>query len=235
MPLLDHFRPPLFPIRKWESFHSRWATSISDDLNARLPKRFFTESVCRLERHIERDVAEANSQANGCDGFPPPDVFGKYSGGGPRFHFATEIVVEVRDREHDHNVVGVVEFVGPDNKAENDSRCAFASKVATHLSRGIGVLVIDVVTSHDSSIHSHWIDMTVGPYRVGSATEGAPRYAVSYRPRMDGETPVIDVWARPLAVGFGLPELPLGLKGYGCVPVDLDATYTEACVRSGLV
>ena len=30
MPLLDHFRPPLFPIRRWESFHSRWGVFIAE-------------------------------------------------------------------------------------------------------------------------------------------------------------------------------------------------------------
>ena len=30
MPLLDHFHPPLYPRRSWESFHSRWANSIAD-------------------------------------------------------------------------------------------------------------------------------------------------------------------------------------------------------------
>ena len=32
MPLLDHFRPPLYPRHHWESFHSNWATRLADAL-----------------------------------------------------------------------------------------------------------------------------------------------------------------------------------------------------------
>ncbi|VTU01378.1 unnamed protein product [Gemmataceae bacterium] len=32
MPLLDHFRPPLFPRRHRESFHVTWAGAIADVL-----------------------------------------------------------------------------------------------------------------------------------------------------------------------------------------------------------
>jgi hypothetical protein len=48
MPLLDHFRPPLYPHRAWESFHSRWANSIADQLNEVLPRRYFAEVQIRL-------------------------------------------------------------------------------------------------------------------------------------------------------------------------------------------
>ena len=37
MPLFDHFRPPLDPHHRWESFHSNWATRIADALNENLP------------------------------------------------------------------------------------------------------------------------------------------------------------------------------------------------------
>ena len=95
------------------------------------------------------------------------------------------------------------------------------------------MIVIDVVTTRTGSLHDLWADTTTSP--TAKLTPSPSLYAVSYGPRMDGETPVIDVWARPLALGQSLPELPLGLKGYGCMPVDLDASYTEACERSGLV
>ncbi len=36
----------------------------------------------------------------------------------------------------------------------------------------------------------------------------------------------------PLAVGQPLPTLPLALRGVGCVPLALDASYTEARQRS---
>jgi hypothetical protein len=42
----------------------------------------------------------------------------------------------------------------------------------------------------------------------------------------------MDLWAVPLEVGAKLPELPLGLRGAFFVPVDLEATYSEARQRS---
>jgi len=246
MPLLDHFRPPLFPIRKWESFHSRWATSISDDLNARLPKRFFTETQIHLGRQVEADVAEV--ELTGEDGDAGDEFFG---GGGGRTalstetyaapvatatvpgHFPDDILVEIKDTHRDYRVVAVVELVSPANKDRPEHRSDFIGKLTTYLSKGIGVIVADIVTTRTENLHDLWADRTNAP--AAKLTPRPALYAVAYRPRMDGESPVIDVWARPLDIGQPLPELPLGLKGYGCIPVDLDATYTEACERSGLV
>jgi len=45
----------------------------------------------------------------------------------------------------------------------------------------------------------------------------------------------IDVWPHLLTVGEVLPTLPLALRGHGCVPLDLEATYLETCRRSRLV
>ena len=47
MPLFDHFHGPI-AWRPWESFHSRWACAIADDLNRRLPKRLVAESPMDL-------------------------------------------------------------------------------------------------------------------------------------------------------------------------------------------
>ncbi len=243
MPLLDHFRPPLFPIRRWESFHSRWATSISDDLNARLPKRFFTETQIHLGRQVEADVAEVELTGDGWeDGrdqggggtalltevYAPPVATATVPG-----HFPDDILLEIKDTHRDYRVVAVVELVSPSNKDRPETRADFVGKLTTYLSRGIGVIVIDVVTTRTDSLHDLWADTTNSP--AAKLTPNPALYAVSYRPRMDGGTPVIDVWARSLTLGLTLPELPLALKGYSCIPVDLDATYTEACERSGLV
>ena len=44
----------------------------------------------------------------------------------------------------------------------------------------------------------------------------------------------MDVWTVPLTVGRPLPTLPLALRGANAVPLDLEATYTEARARSRL-
>jgi hypothetical protein len=61
MPLRDHFQPPLSLHRAWEPYHSRWANSIADQLNARLPPRFFAEPQMPLGSHVEGDVVEFDS------------------------------------------------------------------------------------------------------------------------------------------------------------------------------
>lgn len=56
-------------------------------------------------------------------------------------------------------------------------------------------------------------------------------YATAYRPVHRNKEDLIDLCLWPLKVGEALPSVPLALKGYGCVRLGLDATYTEACAR----
>jgi hypothetical protein len=54
-------------------------------------------------------------------------------------------------------------------------------------------------------------------------------YAAAYRPVRRKGKDLIDLWHWELSVGAALPAVPLALKGYGCVRLDLEATYLEAC------
>src|SRR4051812_21977031 len=86
MPLLDHFRAPLYPRRRWESFHSYWCAALGAQLNRLLGPRFFADVHIHLGREVEADVAEferdeANLavQGNGAGGlalatYAPPTV-----------------------------------------------------------------------------------------------------------------------------------------------------------------
>src|SRR5690349_15600730 len=65
MPLLDHFNPPLFPHRHWDTFHGRWAYAIADALNGGLlSPGYFAEGLATLGA-IEVDVATQHDQYNG--------------------------------------------------------------------------------------------------------------------------------------------------------------------------
>src|SRR6267154_1061782 len=58
MPLLDHFHPPLSAERRWESFHSSWATRLVDTLTERwLPPNYIAEEQAHIGPSIEIDVA----------------------------------------------------------------------------------------------------------------------------------------------------------------------------------
>src|SRR5262245_62079318 len=57
MPLLDHFRPPLYPRHAWESFHANWATRLADALTLLVPPEFQVEQACHSGARVEIDVA----------------------------------------------------------------------------------------------------------------------------------------------------------------------------------
>src|SRR5712671_6826699 len=58
MPLLDHFHPPLSAERRWESFHSSWATKLADALSEHwLPPNYIAEEHAHLGPSVEIDVA----------------------------------------------------------------------------------------------------------------------------------------------------------------------------------
>src|SRR5205085_11395008 len=58
VPLLDHFHPPLIAERRWESFHSSWATKLADALTERwLPPNYIAEEHAHLGPSVEIDVA----------------------------------------------------------------------------------------------------------------------------------------------------------------------------------
>jgi hypothetical protein len=52
--------------------------------------------------------------------------------------------------------------------------------------------------------------------------------AAAYSPTAPPEGPRIEIRLRPLALGSPLPVLPLAVRGLGSLPLDLEATYTQA-------
>src|ERR1051326_7587168 len=62
MPLLDHFRPPLYPRRHSGSFLSNWATRIADAIAALLPLEFQVEEHTHAGPGFEIDVAAFEEQ-----------------------------------------------------------------------------------------------------------------------------------------------------------------------------
>ncbi len=59
--------------------------------------------------------------------------------------------------------------------------------------------------------------------------------AVAHQPVQSGIESTVQVWFEPLTLGTSLPTMPLAMRGLGLVPVELEATYTEACQRSRLI
>jgi hypothetical protein len=239
MPLLDHFRPPLTPHHSWESFHSNWATRIADGLNERLPPEFLAEEHTSAGSRLEIDVATYEA------GPPPRAVNGKPAAVAepatytpPAATLTTPLVlpeafsVKVFATSGGLTLVGAIELVSPGNKDRPEERRAFVAKAASYLHQGVSLVVVDIVTTRRANLHAELMrELGVGDTGLSPGTDLS---AVAYRPVTRGDRTECDVWVRPLALGDPLPTLPLRLTGDTFVPVELDASYREACRRRRL-
>jgi hypothetical protein len=236
MPLLDHFQAPLYPARSWESFHSRWANSIADALNRDLPPRYVAEVQIHLGNQVEADVAEFENVS--ASALPTNGGLAVQTWAPPvpaltmPAVYPDDLEVRVLDQREDARLAGVVELVGPRNKDRAESRRGFAAKCVAYLQRGIGVIVLDIVTSRQANLHRELVTL-LGQERFPMG-DNPTLYAVAYRPARRGENNEIDIWPVVLSIGQALPTLPLALKGSAAVPVDLEATYMDARERSRL-
>jgi hypothetical protein len=239
VPLLDHFHEPLDPRADWQSFDNRWANAIADSLDQILPNRFFARVQANLGRHVEEDVAEfesvQQSEANGSSGgvavrpYAPPVAQAVLPA-----VFPDDLEVQICDTDRGARLAAVIELVSPANKDRPDHRSAFSVKCAAYIRRGIGLVVVDTVSSRRFNLHNELL-LLLGGEGPGSTPEDVFLYAAAYRPAHRNDRNEIDVWNSPLAVGQSLPTLPLALRGNGAVPLDLEASYTEARQRSRLV
>jgi hypothetical protein len=244
MPLLDHFHPPLSLERHWESFHGQWAGALAGALNAGgLPEGYFAEMQVTLAGgRIEVDVAAETARTNGValpggssGGGVATEVSPAYAPPAPAAewpaHFPDDVEVLVLGTEGGPTLAGAIELVSPRNKDRPEARRAFAMKCLAYLQQGVGVVVVDVVTSRRANLHAEMASLL--PAGAGPA-EAAPLYTTAYRPFRRDDEDRLAAWVEPLAVGQGLVTMPLWLRGAGAVRVNLDATYSEARRLSGL-
>lgn len=235
MPLRDHFRPPLHPRFRWESFHAAWATMMTRRLNGGvLPRPFRAAPLIQFGVHVEIDVAtveEALQQA----------AAGQGAGGvatavwAPALPVAADIAfdeidlieVEVYDDSAGAKLVGAVELVSPRNKDRADARRAFAAKCVSLLQAGVGLVVVDVVTERRANMHAELLDVLRKPDLEWEAPSrlSAVAYRV-WRPRGGCR---FEFWPEPLSLGAALPRVPLWLAPDRVVPLDLDLSYQDAC------
>jgi hypothetical protein len=225
MPLLDHFRPPLFPRRHWESFHVAWAGVIADELNNELlPEGYFAEEHAHSGARVEIDVATFRDDESG-GGLAT--AVRTYAPPAPPLTipaaFPDEFEVRVYESEGGARLVAAVELVSPANKDRPAHRRAFAAKCAGYLAQGISLVVVDVVTTRQADLHAEIMTL-LGQ----SAPSPQNLYAVAYRPIVRDGADAIDVWPHRLALGKDLPTLPLALSAEVVVAIDLESTYTTA-------
>ncbi len=210
MPLLDHFHPPLSERRPWESFHTTWAATLVDALNhGILPPDYIALEQVHAGAAVEKVWTTATAPLLLPAAFPP------------------SCTVEILTTEGGRTLVAAVELVSPANKDRANKRRLFTAKCATYLSRGIGLIVVDVVTSRQANLHNELIDL-LGLAPTFQMPSQHTLYTVAYRPLQVAGAGRIETWPVPLAVGEALPTMPLSLEAERCVPVDLEAAYLEA-------
>lgn len=242
MPLLDHFHPPVSnELPSWESFHASWAMVIMERLNQMLPRRYKAVVQTHLGSYVEADVAEFEQPIEAENGAAEGEAGGvAVQTWAPPVTklvapaiFPDDFEVQVFEQRGGWRLVAVVELVSPRNKDRAESRRAFAAKCAAYLQRGIGLIVIDIVTERHFNLHNElaellrWEESLQMPAAIFL-------YAMAYQPLRRQEKNEIDLWPAPLNVGSPLPLLPLALKGARAIPLDLEATYTDARQRSRL-
>lgn len=241
MPLLDHFHPPLAPRRHWESFHVNWAGAIADSLNqSLLPEGYFAEEHAQLGPTVEIEVATFAEDApsrrpSGGTATLPPRVWAPPA---PAVvvpaAFPDTFEVLVFDGEGGARLVAAIEIVCPGNKDRDAHRRAFAIKCASYLCRGIGLIVVDIVTSRRANLHDE-IGQVLGRPDAFALPAQMSLYGIAYRPIVRDGQSQIEIWPSALEIGRPLPVLPLALNADLALPIDLESTYTFACQRRRLL
>jgi hypothetical protein len=221
MPLRDHFHPPLLTRRHWEGFHTTWITSIVEALNSRLPAGYFAEPTVTFGVEVDVATMEEPGGAPPASGWSPPGAALSV----PLAALSDVVEALIFQQEGGATLVGALELVSPSNKDRPAERTAFVSKCAAYLHQGIGLVVVDVVTSRHANLHEALLER-IAP---GSVALDSSLYAAAYHPvQREGQTQ-LDVWQEPLAIGQALPALPLWLRRGPCLQVELEPTYERAC------
>ena len=135
------------------------------------------------------------------------------------------IEIGIFNSEAGPTLAGAIKLVSPANKDRAAARDAFVAKCQTYLQQGIGLVVVDVVTSRNASLHNPLLK------QIGNSLNqfDVNLYAVAYRVVERAKQLNLDMWQEALSLGDELPILPLWLPGELCLPVDLNASYQRPC------
>src|SRR5438093_2353436 len=194
MPLRDHFHPPLSERRPWESLHTTWASTLADLLNEQiLPAGYIALEQVHAGAAIEIDTAtyanqETPASADGGAGTATAIRTVWTPAAAPLILPATfppSCTVEILATEGGRTLVGAIELVSPGNKDRETKRRLFAARCATYLARGVGLVIVDVVTGRQANMHNELVQL-LGLDAAYLMPPDSPVYAVAYRPLGDG-------------------------------------------------
>lgn len=239
MPLRDHFRPPLDDLTSWEGLHGGWPMVIVTHLSRILPQRYVASPRVHLGADFEIVVATYEK-----DSLRPTTLDESQSKGGvatavwapprPTLSVTTDLPsldeYEVRayGTKRGRRLVAAVELVRPANEDRPEHRYAFIAKCIALLQNRVCVTIVDLVTTRNFNLYAEVLEF-IGQTDPSLGSEPPCLYAMSCRPRRTGETWLLEGWAASLMLGQPLPTLPLWLSEELAVPLNLEASYEEAC------
>jgi hypothetical protein len=238
MPLRDHFRPPLDNETSWEGLHGGWPMMIVAHLTKHLPPRYVAAPRVHSGALVEIDVSTYEKDEPGPSG-PEP---GPNNGGvatavwappRPTFRVAADLPdqdeyeVLVYDTKRNRRLVAAIEIVSPANKDRPENRRAFITKCAALLQQRVSVAIIDLVTTRYFNLYSELLEL-IGQPDPMLTSKPPPLYTAACRWTRNDRWH-LEAWVHALTLGQHLPTLPLWLADNFAVPLELEASYEEAC------
>src|SRR5205807_5157404 len=105
-----------------------------------------------------------------------------------------------------------IELISPANKDREGSRRTFAAKCAGYLRHGIGVVIVDVVTSRSANLHQELFEVLEVKSRRTVWESPTGLYAVAYRAVTTRKKPRLEVWPESLTLGDSFHVMLLWLS-----------------------
>ena len=242
MPLRDHFRPPVDDIVSWEEIHSQWPAVIVQSLRKRLPPGYVAGPRVHAGSQVEIDVAAFEKVE---------DVSWKHDGGNGGVAVAAwappapsvavettlpdfdEYEVRIYDARRGRRLVAAIEIVSPANKDRPEHRNLFIGKCVALLQKGISVSIVDLVTVRQFNLYTELLTF-IGHQDPTMGAEPSPLYAATCRCIEKDKRTILQAWSHTLVFGQLLPTLPLWLSADLVVPLELEASYENACRDLGI-
>ena len=219
MPLRDHLAPPLRDELDYLSFQAGWVATLASSLNETLPDGFRAAPRASVGLSAGPLTTAAQNRAFPC-------VWsGRDADRSIPFEFdgpSCEVLVHgYRDGRY---LAGAIELVSEGNKDRPEAREAFVAKCETYLQRGVGVIILDAITTRSKNLHDHLM-ARVGPPDLDPW--GERLYVTAYRPMGKNGSARLAIWQEALALGKPIPQMPLWLLYGPSVTVELERTYEE--------
>lgn len=234
MPLRDHFHTN-FTLLNWEGLHAFWPSTIVARLNSLLPPEYVARPRLHTGAEMELDVGALERESSDHSSSPADGEGGvavaTWAPAVPTLLLDTEFPepseYEVNIYTQDEfRLVAAIELISPSNKDRPENRQTFVNKCEALLKKDVCVTIVDPVTSRSTNLYGELLDELHAPR---TAVSRSAIYAATCRGRRLGPRWRLESWEHELTTGAVLPTLPLWLTPDFMVPLELEATYEEAC------